>query len=562
MASSSHVKDIMNELTCAVCLQLFEEPITLTCGHSFCCSCFENYWESKEEDADCVCPNCHEVLPQKPKLKKSVILSALVEQMKKRDVEGSQKVESQAESKDGEGDEVNESRRVKVGGCESHCEVCNEEAAMRCVPCEILCCERHVKPHKQKGHRLVEPGVDVEEPRCTEHENSVHFYCKDDDTLVCLMCTVEKHKDHQVVPVELAHAEFKGILVAKYSPLIESIKQLWSQIEQVQQEVKDTQLSGRGSEERIEEERREIHRAVDEKVNLMKSWLSERQRGKLSHLEHETQNLQKEVDSLCETASTLKASLGELASISFLEGYKDLLHRLESRSHFTTTEPAQYRLLVFSVVQQTADSLIQQFENLLKEIQKELVKQVEAADLQYSFLKSLYGRTPSLDPNSANGQIMISQGLRMATLTGTNNHHPEHPDRFDVCCQVVSSDCFSSGRHYWEVEVSSSSFCRMGICLNSMGRKGRKPALGDNPKSWCLEKDENKYSARHNNQSTDLSVPGNPERFGFFLDCEAGELKCFWDSRVLHVFRWNSMNPVRPAIAVCDYGGSVRFSSF
>uniref|UniRef100_UPI00358E138A E3 ubiquitin-protein ligase Midline-1-like n=1 Tax=Myxine glutinosa TaxID=7769 RepID=UPI00358E138A len=479
MASSSHVKDIMNELTCAVCLQLFEEPITLTCGHSFCCSCFENYWESKEEDADCVCPNCHEVLPQKPNLKKNVILSGLVEQMKKRDVEGSQKVESQAESKDGEGDEVNESGSVKVGGCESHCEVCNEEAAMRCVPCEILCCERHVKPHKQKGHRLVEPGVDVEEPRCTEHGTSIHFYCKDDDTLVCLMCTVEKHKDHQVVPVELAHAEFKGILVAKYSPLIESIKQLGSQIEQVQQEVKDTQLSGRGSEERIEEERREIHRAVDEKVNLMKNWLSERQRGKLSHLEHQTQNLQKEMDSLSETASTLKASLGELASISFLEGYKDLLHRLESRSHFTTTEPAQYRLLVFSVVQQTADSLIQQFENLLKEIQKELVKQVEAADIQYSTLKSLYGRTPSLDPNSAHGQIMISQGLRMATLTGTNNHYPEHPDRF-----------------------------------------------------------------------------------GFLLDCEAGELKCFWDSRVLHVFRWNSMDPVRPAIAVCDYGGSVRFSSF
>uniref|UniRef100_UPI00358F85AF E3 ubiquitin/ISG15 ligase TRIM25-like n=1 Tax=Myxine glutinosa TaxID=7769 RepID=UPI00358F85AF len=251
-----------------------------------------------------------------------------------------------------------------------------------------------------------------------------------------------------------------------------------------------------------------------------------------------------------------------------LQDYKDLLHRLESRSHFTTTEPAQYRLLVFSVVEQTTDSLIQQCENLLKEIQKELVKQVEAADLQYSTLKSLYGRTPSLDQNSAHGQIMISQGLKMATLTGTNNSHPEHPDRFDVCAQVVSSDCFSSGRHYWEVDVRSSSLCRIGICLNSMGRKGRESGLGDNPESWCLEKDKNKYFARHNNQKIDLSVPGNPERFGFFLDCEAGELKCFWDSRVLHVFRGNFMDPVKPALGVGFYGGgfygggSVQFSSF
>ena len=193
----------MNELTCSICLQLFEEPIALHCGHSFCCSCLENYWDSREEDAGYVCPNCREGYTQKPKFKKNVILSSLVEQMKMREVEG------QTEATDGEGDEVNANRRVKVGGCESHCEVCNEEAAMRCVPCEILCCERHGKPHKQKGHKVVEPGVDVEEPRCTEHGNSVNFYCKDDENLMCLMCTVEQHKGHHVVPVEFAHAEFK-----------------------------------------------------------------------------------------------------------------------------------------------------------------------------------------------------------------------------------------------------------------------------------------------------------------------------------------------------------------
>ena len=79
------------------------------------------------------------------------------------------------------------------------------------------------------------------------------------------------------------------------------------------------QLSGRESEKRIEEERREMYRAVDEKVNRMKSWLSERQRVKLSHLEHQKQNLQHKMDSLCETESTLKASLKELESVSFLE---------------------------------------------------------------------------------------------------------------------------------------------------------------------------------------------------------------------------------------------------
>uniref|UniRef100_A0A8C4N6Q8 B30.2/SPRY domain-containing protein n=1 Tax=Eptatretus burgeri TaxID=7764 RepID=A0A8C4N6Q8_EPTBU len=134
------------------------------------------------------------------------------------------------------------------------------------------------------------------------------------------------------------------------------------------------------------------------------------------------------------------------------------------------------------------------------------------------------GRTPSLDPNSASPWIMISQDLRTATQTGTKQMYLEHPDRFDYP-QVVSSESFSSGRHYWEVDVSSSRRYRIGICLNSMGRKGggKERRLGENPESWCLQKWNKEYSAWHNKQ-TPLSVSGGPERFGFFLDCEAGEL--------------------------------------
>ena len=79
------------------------------------------------------------------------------------------------------------------------------------------------------------------------------------------------------------------------------------------------QVSGREKEEWLEVERREMYRAVDEKVNLMKRWLSERQSAKLSHLEHEREKLQQEMDSLCEEESILKASIAELEAISFLE---------------------------------------------------------------------------------------------------------------------------------------------------------------------------------------------------------------------------------------------------
>uniref|UniRef100_UPI00358F238C tripartite motif-containing protein 14-like isoform X2 n=1 Tax=Myxine glutinosa TaxID=7769 RepID=UPI00358F238C len=276
----------------------------------------------------------------------------------------------------------------------------------------------------------------------------------------------------------------------------------------------------------------------------MKRWLSERQSVKLSHLENQRENLQQEMESLCEEESTLKASLKEVEAVSFLEGYKDLLCRLESRSHFSTTEPAPPRLLDFPVEEQNVDSLIQINDNLLKEIQN--------------------GRTPSLDPNSAHREIKISRDLRMATRTEADNPYPEHPDRFDFWFQVLSFESFSSGRHYWEVDVRSSSLWGIGICLNSMRRKGEGKEwwLGRNPQSWCLQKYENEYYTCHNCQGTLLSVPGDPERFGFLLDCAEGEFTCFGDSRVLHVFRGNFLDPVKPAIGVYGDDDSMRFCSF
>ena len=172
------------------------------------------------------------------------------------------------------------------------------------------------------------------------------------------------------------------------------------------------------------------------------------------------------------------------------------------------------------------------------------------------------GESPRLDPNTANPWIVITQDQRKAILTASKQLYPEHPDRFDVYQQVLSIESFSSGRHYWEVDVSSSSLCRIGICLNSMGRKGEGSGLGRNPQSSCFEKRDNKYKARHNMQGTRLSVPGDPERVGFLLDCEEGNLTCFGDSRVLHVFRGNFMVPVKPAVGIYKYDGSVKFCSF
>uniref|UniRef100_UPI00358F1F07 E3 ubiquitin-protein ligase TRIM11-like isoform X2 n=1 Tax=Myxine glutinosa TaxID=7769 RepID=UPI00358F1F07 len=532
-SSSSDMGDNLDALTCSVCLVVYEEPVGLPCGHSFCRVCIETYWERKEEDTACVCPICREVFAHKPKLKKNVTIAYLMENI------------------------VNV-KKGGPGGTDSHCEVCKREAAKRCLPCEILCCEKHLKPHQQKGHKLVDPGVKIEELRCTKHGKPIQLYCKDDESLMCVTCTVGQHQNHKVVSVEIAHAELKGVLAAKSPRLSQSMQSVASQLQQVQEEEEQTENSSRDAEHSLEEKRRLVCQFVNESVDLMKSGINKRKMEKLSLLGKQREKLEQQMASLRQGKSTMDTALQKLEAVSFLQCSKDLLKRLETMSDFKSMKRTPLPVLDFSKEENNLDGLITLNKNFLEKIQKGPVEHPEKVELDQNNLRRLYGRSPSLDPNSAHQRIKISGDLRTATRTGTENQYPEHPDRFDVREQVVSRDCFSSGRHYWEVDVGSSSWWGIGICLNSMGRKGGESGLGANPESWCLRK-FNKFSACHNKQCTFLSDPGDHERFGFFLDCEAGELTCFGDSRVLHMFRGNFMDPVKPAILLYYADGSVHF---
>uniref|UniRef100_A0A8C4Q061 Uncharacterized protein n=1 Tax=Eptatretus burgeri TaxID=7764 RepID=A0A8C4Q061_EPTBU len=204
-SSSSDVGDSLDELTCPVCFELYNEPTTLPCGHSFCLVCIETSWKSRGEDTGCVCPSCREVFPQKPKLKKNVTFANLVENLKLKKRE----IGLRVEVRDAEHGGVKVKEGVKSRGTDSYCELCKREAAKRCVPCGILCCVQHLKPHQLKGHKLVGPGVKIEELRCIEHEKPILLYCEDDGSLMCVMCTGEQHLNHNIVAVKIAHTELK-----------------------------------------------------------------------------------------------------------------------------------------------------------------------------------------------------------------------------------------------------------------------------------------------------------------------------------------------------------------
>ncbi|XP_023366938.1 tripartite motif-containing protein 43-like [Otolemur garnettii] len=63
------------EITCAICLNYFIDPVTIGCGHSFCRPCLYLSWEGAPNPTQC--PECREPSQQR-KFKTNIVLKNLV----------------------------------------------------------------------------------------------------------------------------------------------------------------------------------------------------------------------------------------------------------------------------------------------------------------------------------------------------------------------------------------------------------------------------------------------------------------------------------------------------
>ncbi|XP_040197910.1 E3 ubiquitin/ISG15 ligase TRIM25-like [Rana temporaria] len=131
-----------------------------------------------------------------------------------------------------------------------------------------------------------------------------------------------------------------------------------------------------------------------------------------------------------------------------------------------------------------------------------------------------------------------------------NQNRPETPERFFGHPQVLSSQSFSSGKHYWDVNVWWSDGWIVGMCYPSIERGAKPSFIGWNNKSWGLFKKDNRYVAVHNGKGTRLLVNVN-YTVRIYLDYEAGRIS-FYDLcgpiRLLHTFTTTFTEPLHAGI--------------
>ncbi|XP_043081904.1 E3 ubiquitin-protein ligase TRIM39-like [Puntigrus tetrazona] len=133
----------------------------------------------------------------------------------------------------------------------------------------------------------------------------------------------------------------------------------------------------------------------------------------------------------------------------------------------------------------------------------------------------------TLDANTVNKYLCLSENNRMITHTGTKQLYPDHPDRFDGLCQVLCRESVC-GRCYWELEWSGYGVS-ISVSYKSIRRKGRGREcwFGSNDQSWSLFCSSSRCSFGFNKIWTDLPVESISRRIGVFVNHSAGTLSFY-----------------------------------
>ncbi|XP_048253359.1 E3 ubiquitin-protein ligase TRIM71-like [Haliotis rufescens] len=236
MATSQKLTE--HYLTCVICSDVFTNPCTLVCNHTFCRKCVGNYTKTRPEAISAkslLCPFCNKMTkvsaPERPveewadDIKPSFVIQGLLDSF-------------------GPGSKDT-----------TNCSYCIEEgettpASVWCYVCDDALCGRCVRVHNRipssRHHDVTVLSREVKVKRrrmvmCKEHtDESIKLLCKDCKKAVCqTCCTIYHRKCESVVSLGVEIRAMKAVLTRATGNLSRRRDEISKEIEAKKSKLED-----------------------------------------------------------------------------------------------------------------------------------------------------------------------------------------------------------------------------------------------------------------------------------------------------------------------------------
>ncbi|XP_061886942.1 E3 ubiquitin-protein ligase TRIM69 [Entelurus aequoreus] len=459
---------ISRDLTCSICLDLFKQPVSLPCDHTFCQGCIVGYWagpRGHSQGATGSCPQCRKVYP-------------------------------------GQSYRPN---RIVANIVESYCQGLEESGRVEPAPAE-------------------KAPAPAPAPRCGRHREELKLYCEDDQELVCLVCGLsQEHRNHTMVCVQDAEQKYRASLNSSMDSLKAELNTALQCDSEAEEEVKKLKDHTADLKQRIETQFSDLHQFLYQEEKMLQVKLKTEERRELIRLDEHKALLCVEISRLQRALQDIEDKRREQDPFTLLRSIKVCLQR----------PPLKFEKPVF-----TPHSLCEgRF----------------AGPLQYRVWKSMKSTiypvpaAITLNSSTANPWLSLTSSLTCVRYQTFNHGVEDNPNRFNAALSLLGSQGFTHGRHYWEIEVYSSTVWTVGVARESVPRKGVIKALPANG-FWTLSLSYGIQYMAGTSPPTVLSLEEPLARIGVYLDYKRG-LVSFYNAETmthLYTFRESFMETLYP----------------
>ncbi|MBN3300204.1 TRI39 ligase, partial [Amia calva] len=514
------------QFQCSICLDIFSKPVSTPCGHNFCMACIGRYWDSSDV---CQCPMCKETFSRRPDLRVNTFIAGMAEQLKKVRL-------SPPEELSAEPGEV-------------PCDFCTGRrlrAVKSCLVCLASYCMTHIQPHfgetAFRKHKLIDPVINLEDMLCRKHERVLELFCRDDQICICEFCSEADHRKHSTVPLEEEWREKKAQLGETEAEVQQKIQDRLKKVQEIKQAVELSRLGAQREAEDSEQVFRALVRSIERSQAELLELIEEKQRVAERRAEGLIEELEQEITELVKTHTELEQLSHTEDHIHFLQSLSALPPPPHTKDWSDVTVTSD---LCLSTVRRTVSQMEEILRDELQKLSNAELKRVQKCAVDVT-----------LDPNTAAAKLILSEDGKQVRLGDKRQALNDNPERFDPGPNVLGKEGFSSGRHYWEVEVGEKTAWDLGVARESINRKGKITLRPKNGYWTVWLRNGNEYQAL---AGPDIPLPLSlkPWTVGVFVDYEGGQVSFYNVEARSHIYTFTDTftEKLYPFFSPCNNDG-------